>query len=36
MGLIYATNSMGHSWDGFMQNVPWVTLGEEICKTQLA
>ena len=36
MGLIYATNSMSHSWEGIMQNVPWVTLGMNLCNSCFA
>ena len=36
MGLIYATISSSHSWGPFMQNVPWATLGTELCSRRFA
>ena len=31
MGRNYASLTLSYSWEGFMQNVPPVTLGEELC-----
>ena len=33
MGRNYASLTLSYSWEGFMQNMPPVTLGEELCKT---
>ena len=32
MGRNYASLTLSYSWEGFMQNMPRVTHGEELCK----
>ena len=36
MGRNYASLTLSYSWEGFMQNMPPVTLGEELCNTCFA
>ena len=36
MGRNYASLTLSYSWEGFMQNMPPVTLGKELCKTYFA
>ena len=35
MGRNYASLTLSYSWEGFMQNMPPVTLGKKLYKTYL-